>query len=99
VYVEYNKELQKKQGELTKPIFQRAMGIIRRIASKEGFDVVVDKQAVPYVRSDLDLTDRVISMYNRGDTSADDETPKSADSKTKAVPKGEKKRTKKRAPR
>src|SRR6187549_1341771 len=66
VFVEYNKELQKKQGELTQPIFQKAMGIIRRLATQEGFDIVVDKQAVPYARSDLDVTDRVITMYNQG---------------------------------
>jgi len=66
VFVEYNKELQKKQGELTQPIFQKAMGIIRRLATQEGFDVVVDKQAVPYSRSDLDVTDRVITLFNQG---------------------------------
>jgi outer membrane protein len=68
VFVEYNKELQKKQNELTQPIFQKAMGLIRRLATQEGYDVVVDKQAVPYVRSDLDLTDRVITLYNQGAT-------------------------------
>jgi outer membrane protein len=66
VFVEYNKELQKKQSELTQPIFQKAMGIIRRLATTDGYDVVVDKQAVPYVRSDLDLTDKVIQLYNQG---------------------------------
>lgn len=66
VFVEYNKELQKKQGELTQPIFQKTMGLIRRMASNDGYDLVVDKQAVPYVRSDLDLTDRVIQQYNQG---------------------------------
>ena len=66
VFVEYNKELQKKQSELTQPIFQKAMGIIRRLATQEGFDIVVDKQAVPYSRTDLDVTDRVIQMYNQG---------------------------------
>jgi len=65
VFVEYNRELQKKQGELTQPIFQKAMGIIRRIATQAGYDVVIDKQAVPYNRSDLDLTDRVITEYNQ----------------------------------
>lgn len=65
VFVEYNKELQKKQSELTQPIFQKAMTIIRRIATQNGYDVVIDKQAVPYHRSDLDLTDRVISEYNQ----------------------------------
>lgn len=66
VFVEYNKELQKKQSELTQPIFQKAMGIIRRLATQEGYDIVVDKQAVPYSRSDLDLTDRIITLYNQG---------------------------------
>ncbi|HEX4336338.1 MAG TPA: OmpH family outer membrane protein [Polyangiaceae bacterium] len=65
VFVDYNKELQKKQGEMTQPIFQKAMGIIRRIATQNGYDLVVDKQAVPYHRSDLDLTDRVIVEYNQ----------------------------------
>jgi outer membrane protein len=66
VFVEYNKELQKKQGELTQPIFQKAMGLIRRLATQDGFDMIVDKQAVPYVRSDLDVTDRLITLYNQG---------------------------------
>jgi outer membrane protein len=66
VFVEYNKELQKKQNELTAPIFQKAMGLIRRVATQEGFDVIVDKQAVPYVRGDLDVTDRLITLYNQG---------------------------------
>jgi outer membrane protein len=65
VFVDYNKELQKKQGEMTQPIFQKAMGVIRRIATQAGYDLVVDKQAVPYHRSDLDLTDRVITEYNQ----------------------------------
>jgi outer membrane protein len=65
VFVDYNQELQKKQGELTQPIFQKAMGIIRRLATQNGYDLIVDKQAVPYHRSDLDLTDRVITEYNQ----------------------------------
>ncbi len=66
VFVEYNKEMQKKQNELTQPIFQKAMGLIRRLATQKGLDMIVDKQAVPYVRSDLDLTDQLITMYNSG---------------------------------
>lgn len=63
---EYQKELQKKQSDLTQPILQKTLGLIRRLATQEGYDLVVDKQAAPYVRSDLDLTDRVIAMYNQG---------------------------------
>lgn len=66
MYVNYNQELQQKQGELTQPIIQKTMQLIRRLATQEGYDLVVDKQAVPYSRSDLDVTDRVITMYNSG---------------------------------
>jgi outer membrane protein len=64
VFVEYNKELQKKQGELTQPIYGKIVGMLRRIATQDGYDAILEKQAVPYMRSDLDLTDRVIQMYN-----------------------------------
>ena len=66
VFVDYNKELQKKQGELTQPIVQKIMGTIRRLATQDGLDLVIDKQAAPYVRSDLDVTDRIITLYNQG---------------------------------
>jgi len=69
-YVQFNQELQAKQNELTQPIIEKTLGLIRRLATQEGYDVVVDKQAVPYVRSDLDLTDRVITMYNGGAAAA-----------------------------
>ena len=66
VFVEYNKELQQKQNELTQPIVQKTVGLIRRLATQEGFDVVLERQAATYFRADLDLTDRVITLYNRG---------------------------------
>jgi outer membrane protein len=65
-FMAYNTELQKKQNELTKPIFDRVMALVRRVATQEGFDIVLDRQAVPYVRGDLDLTDRVITLHNQG---------------------------------
>jgi outer membrane protein len=86
VFVEYNKELQKKQNEITQPIFQKAMGIIRRLATQDAYDVVVDKQAVPYVRSDLDLTDKVIQLYNQG-APGDAGDAKAADKSGTTMPK------------
>lgn len=65
VFVEYNKELQQKQNELTSPIVQKAVGIIRRLATQEGYDLVLERQAATYFRTDLDLTDKVITLYNR----------------------------------
>ena len=75
VFVEYNKELQQKQNELTGPIVQKAVGIIRRLATQEGYDLVLERQAATYFRSDLDLTDKVITLYNRDNGGA---APKAA---------------------
>ena len=86
-FVEYNQDIQRKQSELTQPVFQKAMNIIRRVATQEGFDVVVDKKAVPYVRSDLDLTDRVITMYNSGGGGEADKAPAAGAAKPPAAPK------------
>src|SRR6266852_9168704 len=66
VFVEYNKELQKKQGELTQHIYGKIMGLLRRLATQDGYDAILEKQAVPYMRNDLDLTDKIIQMYNSG---------------------------------
>jgi outer membrane protein len=75
VFLEYNKELEKKQKELTDPVFEKVLGIIKRIASTENFDLVVDKATVAYVRGDLDLTDRCIQLYNSGGASAAPASP------------------------
>lgn len=69
-FVNYNKELQAKQNEMMQPILQKTLGVVRRIAAEEGYALVVDKQAVPYSREDLDLTDRVIQSSNSGATGA-----------------------------
>src|SRR3954453_8101861 len=41
VFVEYNKELQKKQGELTQPIYGKIMGLLRRLATQDGYDAIL----------------------------------------------------------
>lgn len=66
VFVEYNKELEKKQKELTDPVFEKVMAIIKRVATSENIDLVVDKATVAYSRTDLELTDKCIQMYNSG---------------------------------
>jgi outer membrane protein len=66
VFVEYNKELEKRQKELTDPIIEKMVAIVKRIATSEGFDVVMERQAAAFVKPELDLTDRCIQMYNGG---------------------------------
>jgi outer membrane protein len=65
-FEEYNRELMKKQKELTDPIVERVMSTIKRVAGQDSYDLIVDKATVAFVRTDLDLTDRVIQMVNSG---------------------------------
>jgi outer membrane protein len=64
--IEYQNEMRRKEGELTNPILTRVLGIVRQIAQTDGFEMIIDKATVPYFRSDLELTDRAIQMYNSG---------------------------------
>jgi outer membrane protein len=70
LYVDYQKEMQRKRGELTTPIMQKVMTIVRNIAMQEGFEMVLEKAVVPYFRADLELTDRAIQLYNSGQASS-----------------------------
>ena len=65
-FIEYNKQLQKKQTEFMAPMMQKMMQVIRLEASKRGFDVVVDRTVAHYARSDLDITQAVVNRYNSG---------------------------------
>jgi outer membrane protein len=66
MFSEYSRELQQKQNELMQPIKDRAVDLVKKLATQEGFVMVVEKQVVHYVRTDLDLTERLISTYNSG---------------------------------
>jgi outer membrane protein len=66
VFVDYQKDLQKRQNELTTPIVKRLMLVVSRAAEQDGYDVVLDKSAVPYSRRWLDLTERVVKAYDDG---------------------------------
>jgi len=79
VYVEYQQELAKMQNELMGPILKKMSSVIARVAKKNGYELILDRQATPYVRPDLDLTDQVIQLYNSGgdtgDTGGDEKKP------------------------
>ena len=76
VYVEYQQELAKMQNELMGPILKKMSSVIARIAKKNGFELILDKQATPYARPDLDLTDQVIQLYNSGGDAGDSDEKK-----------------------
>ncbi len=66
VFMEFNKELQKEQNKMTQPILKRVLSVLRQIAAQDGYDAILERNAVPYARTDLDVTDRVIQRYNTG---------------------------------
>ncbi len=35
-------------------MLQRMIGLLRRLAAQEGYDLILDKSAVPYYRADLE---------------------------------------------
>lgn len=61
-YKEHQDDLQRKQSELTGPILQKLIRAADRLAAERGFDVVVDKGAVPHVRVGLDITEGVMLL-------------------------------------
>lgn len=76
ITVDAQREMQRKQEELTTPILQGIIESVKRIAAQESFEMVLEKSAVPYFRGDLDLTDRAIQMYNSGQVGKGGPAPK-----------------------
>ncbi|MDT9546385.1 MAG: OmpH family outer membrane protein [Chlorobium phaeovibrioides] len=56
--------VQKKEQELITPIRQKLLAAIQSVAQKEGFSLVLDKQAMVYGTADADLTFKVMNQLN-----------------------------------
>jgi outer membrane protein len=68
-YLEFQRELAAKEGELTKPILERMQRVMRRIGQADGFALILERgeAGVVYVPSTYDLTDVLIQRYNAGE--------------------------------
>jgi outer membrane protein len=68
-YMEFQRELASKEGDMTKPILERLQRIVRQIGQKDGYAMVLERTeaGVVYIPSTYDLTDLVIQRYNAGD--------------------------------
>jgi outer membrane protein len=73
--MEAQREMARKEQEMTAPIYAGIIDAVKRIAAQEGFEMVLEKSAVPYFRGDLELTDRAIQMYNGGQAGKGPATP------------------------
>lgn len=87
--LDYQHEMQRKESEMTGPMLQKMTGILKRIATTDGFDMVVDKAAVPYFRADLDITDKLIQLYNAEGGTTTAPAPAKGEKKPKAESKPE----------
>ena len=68
MFADYSRELQRKQDEVLRPIRAKVQDLVKQLARKEGYTLVVEKQAAVYVSDGLELTERVIQLYNQGAT-------------------------------
>jgi len=65
-YMQYQKELAGKEAQLTQDILLKMQKILERIGKNEGYTMIYDRSAgaVVWAPSHLDLTDKLIQMYN-----------------------------------
>jgi outer membrane protein len=63
--IKFNKDLEAKDRELFDPIERRVKQLLREIALRDGYDMILNKRSVPYGRKDLDLTDKTTQEYNK----------------------------------
>ena len=72
-YVEFQREIAAKEGELTKPILERMQRIMRRMGQAEGYTLILERSeaGVVYIPSTYDLTDVLIQRYTSGEVKED----------------------------
>jgi len=64
---DYQKELEKKEGQLLQKVLQEVGGIIEKVGKEKNYYMIVEKRnaGVLYAANDADLTDEVIRAYDR----------------------------------
>ena len=65
IVMKFNNELGAKEREFFEPIERKVKDLLRTIAMRDGYDMILNKRSVPYGRKDLDLTDKVIQEFNK----------------------------------
>lgn len=61
---ESQQEMQKKQQEVYEPIFKKMRKVIDSFASKEKYDMILDKNAgVVFANDAVDITDKIVKAY------------------------------------
>lgn len=65
--MEYQKDIQKLEANLKKPILEKVKKIVDQVSKEAGVDFTVEVSASPvvYVKSQIELTKKVISIYDK----------------------------------
>jgi outer membrane protein len=85
--MKFNNELRDKERELFDPIERKLKELLRKVANRDGYDMILSKRSVPYGRKDLDLTDKVIQEYNQAHPVEKKPGAKTAPAASSAAPK------------
>jgi outer membrane protein len=65
IVMKFNNELSAKEREFFEPIERKVRDLLRAVALRDGYDMILAKRSVPYGRRDLDITEKVIQEYNK----------------------------------
>ena len=63
---DFQKELEKKEGQLLQKVLQELSGVIERVGKEKNYYMIVEKRnaGVLYAAADADLTDEIIRAYD-----------------------------------
>lgn len=64
VYMQLQQELSKREADATAEIFKKMGVILTTMGEEQGYTLIVEKSAVLYAKSALDLTNELIRRYN-----------------------------------
>ena len=64
---DYQKELEKKEGQLLQKVLQEMGGVIEKVGKEKNYYMIVEKRnaGVLYAATDADLTDEIIRAYDK----------------------------------
>jgi len=66
-YLRHQQAISAKREETMRPIVERLQRIINKIAAAENFTMILQREAILFAKSKLDLTNEVIRRYDSGD--------------------------------
>jgi outer membrane protein len=64
-FLEFQQELSQREAELTKSIFSNLRETIRQLGAQENMSAIFEQNGVVWSPQHLDLTDRVVQMFNQ----------------------------------